>query len=366
MVNREKKILIMAGGTGGHIFPAMSIAEKLKSEGAKVEWLGAVDGLEVQLVSDQEIPLHLISVKGLRGQGLLRLLLAPLMITRAIIQAVFVMRKVKPDCVLGMGGFVTGPGGVAAKISGIKLLIHEQNAVPGVTNKILSFIANKVLEAFPNTFKQRHKVECTGNPVRESIINMSKISNKTWDSEGPIQMLVLGGSQGAVAVNEIIPAILATWKSKEVPCVIHQTGANNLVETLALYESLGVEPNERLQVTGFIDDMAKVFSWADVVICRSGASTVCELAVAGLPSILIPYPHHKDNQQTKNAQWLSKSGAGIIIQQSELTCDLLKLTLSKLDKDRSKLQLMASASGQLANSHASTIIANHCLEAASG
>lgn len=366
MSNNGQKILIMAGGTGGHIFPALSIAEKLQSAGAKVEWMGAIKGLEVQLIGQQEIPLHLISVTGLRGKGLLRLTLAPFMIIRAVFQAVGIMRSVQPDCVLGMGGFVTGPGGVAAKLTGRKLVIHEQNAVPGITNKLLSIIANKVLEAFPGTFRQQQKVDYTGNPVRKNIVALGNAQYRRSDSGDPLHVLVLGGSQGAVAVNQIIPNMLASWKSSEVPHVIHQTGSNNLAETIDLYRSVGIEPNDHLKVKGFIDEMAEVFEWADVVICRSGASTVCELAVAGLPSILIPYPYHKDNQQTKNAQWLSNSSAAILIQQSSLTLDLLMSTLSELDEDRSKLDAMAIAARRLANSDASTTIADYCLEVANG
>ncbi|MBL4820688.1 MAG: undecaprenyldiphospho-muramoylpentapeptide beta-N-acetylglucosaminyltransferase [Gammaproteobacteria bacterium] len=366
MSNNERKILIMAGGTGGHIFPALSIAEKLQHSGAKVEWLGAIGGLETRIVGETDIPLHVISVKGLRGKGLLPLVLAPFMIIKAVAQALGVMRKVKPDCVLGMGGFVTGPGGVAAVLSGRKLLIHEQNAVPGVTNKMLSVVARKVLVAFPGAFKAKEKVEFTGNPVRQSIILATEARRDRASSNVIMHILVLGGSQGAVAINEVIPPMLALWKNQNVPHVIHQTGRLNLDDTLALYRTHSMDPGEQLKVTGFIDDMAEAFAWADVVICRSGASTVCELAVAGLPAILVPYPYHKDNQQTKNAQWLSDADAAILIQQVDLSPELLMENLAKLDEDRSRLTAMSNVARALGTPDASTKIANRVLEAANG
>jgi UDP-N-acetylglucosamine--N-acetylmuramyl-(pentapeptide) pyrophosphoryl-undecaprenol N-acetylglucosamine transferase len=366
-----KKILIMAGGTGGHVFPALSIAEKLQDSGAVVEWLGATGGFEIGIIGKTEIPLHLIKVTGLRGKGIVRLIMAPFMIIRAIVQAIGILNNVRPNCVLGMGGFVTGPGGIAAWITGRRLLIHEQNAVPGMSNKILAPFAFQIMQAFPATFAQGSKLETTGNPVRSDIVAIQK---KPLNDDLPLNILVLGGSQGAVAINELIPQVISNWGSQQTPNIIHQAGKRNLNATLSAYQSVGLgpekqleeQPGEQLVITGFLDDMAKAFTWADIVICRSGASTVCELAVAGLASILIPYPHHKDRQQSKNAQWLSNAGAAILIEQSDLACERLLKELKNLSDNRARLAEMSTAAAQLGMPTASNKIAEICLEAANG
>jgi len=365
MMNARKTVLIMAGGTGGHIFPAMSIAEKLQELGVHVEWLGSNAGLEVQILSKTHIPLHLISVRGLRGKGFRSLIMAPFMILQATLQALKVVKKVNPDCVLGMGGFVTGPGGVAARLQGKKLLVHEQNAVPGVTNKLLAPMAFKVLQAFPDTFADRAKVETVGNPVRQAIGRLG--AGRDFGDTRPLHILVLGGSQGAQAINRIVPLALAVWPAGAGnPHVMHQAGRNKLNETAGCYSQAGIEIGDHLTVTEFIDDMAGAYEWADVVVCRSGASTVAELAAAGIPSILVPYPYHKDQQQLKNARWLEDAGAALIIEQHDLSADSLQKALINLAGDRQQLAKMSSAARNIAIVDADLRISNICQEAANG
>ena len=299
-------ILIMAAGTGGHIFPALSIAQKLAQKGVRTQWLGTANGMENEILADTDIALHRISVKGLRGKGIVVKLWAPFMLLLALVQSILVIGRVKPLCVLGMGGFVSGPGGVAAKLMGKRLLIHEQNAVAGATNKILAKIADRVFEAFPNTFAANEKVIHTGNPLREDIaaIGLGKLGSYSAGpkAETPLQILVLGGSQGAAAINKVIPQMLARWGNENLPNIYHQSGSKTYEDTRKLYESLQIKLKNGNRLVVFIDDMAAAYRWADLVVCRSGASTVSEIAAVGLPSVLIPYPHHSDNQQTANAE----------------------------------------------------------------
>lgn len=359
-------ILIMAAGTGGHIFPALSIAQKLAAKGVRTEWLGTESGMENELLADTDIAIHTISVQGLRGKGIARKLMAPFMLAQALVQSIFVISRVKPRCVLGMGGFVSGPGGVAAKLMGKRLLIHEQNAVAGATNKILAKFADRVFEAFPNTFAKNEKVIHTGNPLREDIVAIvkgkqgSSSAASSWDA--PLQILVLGGSQGAAAINAVIPEMLARWGSDNLPKIYHQSGRKTFDATRELYQSLSIEIGNGNRLVPFIDDMAAAYRWADLVVCRSGASTVCELAAVGLPSVLIPYPYHSDNQQTANAEWLSDNGAAVLIQQADLTINLLLKTLKDLDGGRSRLRTMAERASSIAVRDASERIATECLE----
>jgi len=359
------KVLIMAAGTGGHVFPALAIATCLQQQGNAIEWLGTRGGMEVDLLKKTDIPMHSISVKGLRGKGLLRLLMAPLMIFLATLQAIQVIRKTRPACVLGMGGFVCGPGGVAAKLMGKPLVIHEQNAVAGVTNRLLSRIANKVLQAFPDTFPAGPKVFYTGNPVRDDILAIKTVDgNVNADESRPLKVLVLGGSLGAVAINETIPQMLAGWRNGDSPEILHQTGKRNWQQTQAFYQAQGVEINGRVRVQPFIDDMAEAYTWADLVICRSGASTVSELAVAGLLSILIPYPHHSDQQQTKNARWLSDANAAILLEQENLSAQSLLETLQSLNNNRDEILQKGALARSLAIVDAEKEICRHCMEVA--
>lgn len=366
MVAENTTILIMAAGTGGHVFPALSIARKLAALGVRTEWLGTRKGMENELLADTGITVHQISAKGLRGKGAFRILLAPFMIAVAVIQSMRVISRVKPDCVLGMGGFVSGPGGIATKIMGRHLLIHEQNAVAGVTNRILARFADCVFEAFPHTFAESRKVVHTGNPVREDIVELERVMDVNTLAARPLRLLILGGSQGANAINRVIPEVLAAWNQSNRPEIWHQTGKNTVNQTRDHYRELGIEFSDGCVVEAFIEDMAQAYSWADLVICRSGASTVSELAVAGLASVLIPYPHHADKQQLVNARWLADADAAFIVEQADLSAELLSKILVDLNSNREQLLNMSQRAKALAICNASDWIAQRCLEVANG
>lgn len=357
-------VLIMAGGTGGHIFPALSIARLLQAKGYRTEWLGTPRGLEVDVLQDTGIPLHLINARGLRGKGLLSLLGAPFMMVSALLQALRVMRTVQPCCVLGMGGYVTGPGGVAAKLAGRSLLIHEQNAIAGVSNRLLARIADTVMEAFPATFPAKTHAIVTGNPVRAEISALPRKGAVAGNA--PLKILVLGGSLGAVAINDIIPQALSMLPADKRPQILHQVGKRHLDSALQAYEKVGLLPDDSCRVLPFIDDMAAAYDWADVVLCRAGATTVSELAAAGLPAILVPYPHAVDDHQTRNAQWLSQAGAAVLIQQRDLRAGDLVRIWQGYTQNRNVLLEMAAKANGLAQMDANEIVASLCMQACKG
>lgn len=357
-------VLIMAGGTGGHIFPALSIARHLQSKGYRTEWLGTPRGLEVDVLAGTDIPLHLINARGLRGKGLLSLLLAPIMIASAIWQSLRVMRLVRPCCVLGMGGYVTGPGGVAAKLSGRKLLIHEQNAIAGFSNKLLARIADCVMEAFPATFSARTGALVTGNPVRVEIAALPLKQNTA--SQAPLKILVIGGSLGAVAINTVVPKALAAFDVDSRPQVWHQVGKNNVESATQQYLEAGITLDSSARVVPFIEDMAAAYAWADLVLCRAGATTVSEVAAAGLPAILVPFPFAVDDHQTSNAQWLSNADAAVLIQQRDLLAEGLVALWKSFAQDRSVLIDMARKARALAHLDANELVAQQCMEACKG
>ena len=361
------RVLIMAAGTGGHVFPALAIARQLEARGVKIDWLGTPYGMEGKLLEGTDYEFHQIAAKGLKGKGLLRLLSAPWMLMRSLWQSLVIIYRVKPDCVLGMGGYVSGPGGVAARLLGRKLYLHEQNAVAGLTNRLLSRLASLVFEAFPGAFMKSDKVMYVGNPVRADIEQVGARMPELATHERPLRILVLGGSQGALAINEAMPEALARFKvagPTMVPEVRHQTGAAQLESTLTAYANAGFKPNSNLTITAFIDDMAAAYAWADLVIGRSGASTVTEIAVAGRASILVPYPHHKDQQQLHNARWLNAAGAAIIIEQQQLSGDRLASEIASLNTDRGGLLAKSMAAHALAPRHVDTHIADLMMERA--
>ena len=362
MPREDMTVLIMAAGTGGHVFPALSIARKLRKHNVRTEWMGTHQGMENQLLEGTGIKIHAVSAKGLKGKGVVRLLFAPFMLVQALIQSIRVLSSVNPDCVLGMGGFVSGPGGLAAKITGRKLVIHEQNAVPGFTNKLLSKIANLVFEAFPNTFPDSDKVLYTGNPLRSEIAELAEKPRQYEKSSRSLRILVLGGSQGALAINEVVPELIADWPEQNRPHVLHQSGERTLEETQVLYKDRGLSSVEGVEVVPFISNMADAYGWADLVICRSGASTVSEIAAVGLPSILIPYPHHSDQQQKHNANWLVSAGAAFLLEQKDLTLATLRSLLLDLHTDRSKLQKMSDAARSISICDADELIVSRCME----
>ena len=372
------KVLIMAGGTGGHVFPALTIASELLARGTQVEWLGTRQGIEARVIANTSIPLHYITVSGLRGKSLLKKLLAPFVILVAIAQAWIKIRRIQPGCVLGMGGFATGPGGVAARLLGKPLLIHEQNAVAGLTNRALFPFASLVMEAFPgaflrptrHSFLQRfadpHKITVIGNPVRPGILAIAPPEDRFPGRSGKLRLLVVGGSLGSVAINRVMPQALALLAQDERPLVRHQCGNRNLDDTRAAYASSGLAPDIDLELSSFIDDMATAYVWADVILCRAGASTIAEIAAIGLPSILVPFPQSADDHQGENARILERAGAAKVIYQRDLNAEGLASCLRELGQDRSRLLGYAQAARTLAARDASTRAAALCLEACHG
>ncbi|HEY9199571.1 MAG TPA: undecaprenyldiphospho-muramoylpentapeptide beta-N-acetylglucosaminyltransferase, partial [Gammaproteobacteria bacterium] len=310
-------VLIMAGGTGGHVFPALAVADELRRAGQPVLWLGTQEGLEAKVVPAAGLPVAWIRVRGLRGKGLLRLLSAPFMLAGALWQAGSVLLRARPRAVLGMGGFVTGPGGFMAWLLRRPLLIHEQNSVAGLTNRLLAPLAGRVLEAFPGSLPARVHPVHTGNPVRGAITEVVPPRERFAARSGRTRLLVLGGSLGAQALNEILPQALALLPSGQRPEVRHQAGMKLIDAARAAYRRAGVEA----QVDAFVDDMAAAYAWADLVVCRAGALTIAELTAVGVGAILVPYPHAVDDHQTGNARYLVNAGAALLIPQSELDVD---------------------------------------------
>ncbi len=353
-----RPVLIMAGGTGGHVFPALAVADELRSRGIPVVWLGTKAGIESRLVPQAGYPIEWMSITGLRGKNTLTLLLAPLRITMACWQALAVLLRRNPCAVLGMGGFASGPGGLMAWLIRKPLIIHEQNAIAGLTNKILAKFATTVMQAFPAVFK---RAITTGNPVRQSICEITKpefrFKQDTDDGRANLRLLIVGGSLGAAKLNEIIPQALEKIEINSRPEVIHQTGLKNIESAKKHYLNTGIEA----KVEAFIDDMSSVYEWADLVICRAGAMTVFELAAAGVASILVPYPHAVDDHQTVNASYLEKAGASIIRQQDALTVDWLVDVINDFSVNRQKLLDMAIAARKLAIPQSAKTIADACL-----
>lgn len=354
----QPHILIMAGGTGGHVFPALAVAEALLERGARVSWLGTQTGLEARLVPAHDLPLHTIDVAGLRGKGLMAWLGAPLRLLRACVQAVSTLRKLQPQLVIGMGGFASGPGGLAAWLLRRPLLIHEQNAAAGLTNRSLAKLAATVLQAFPNTFKPRYHAVTVGNPVRAAILALKAPAQRWAQRDDAVRLLVLGGSGGALAINQRVPAALAQLDESRRPQVRHQAG-----RTLAEAESAYAEHGVTADITAFIDDMAAAYAWADVVVCRSGALTVAELAAAGVPALLVPFPYAVDDHQSANAAWLVDAGAAIMIQQSDLSIERLATEIESLCEDRKALLARAEAARAVAWPHATESIVDACYQA---
>lgn len=377
---QARKILIMAGGTGGHIYPALTIARELSAAGAQVEWLGTRQGLEARIIGNSEFPLHFISIGGVRGKGLLRLLLAPFAILRAVLQSIQVIRHSQPGCVLGMGGFVTGPGGVAARLLHKPVLIHEQNAIAGMSNLLLFPLASVVMEAFPGAFKRKlgssrgffarlcnpARIRIVGNPVRSDILALPPVAERLAGRSGPLRLLVLGGSLGATAINAVLPVFLAEIPAAQRPLLRHQCGDKHLPATLEAYQAAGLVPSADLQVQPYIEDMAAAYAWADLVICRAGASTVAELAAAGLPAILVPYPWAVDDHQRANARMLVDAGAGWLLPQNEFSAAALHAVVDPLLADRAALLQRARAAEAVALRDASRQAAQLCLEACHG
>lgn len=372
------KVLIMAGGTGGHVFPALTIAQELMARGSQVEWLGTRAGLEARVIGNTSIPLHFISVAGLRGKNMLRKLLAPFSLVFAVLQALLLIRRINPCCVLGMGGYVTGPGGVAARLLGKKLLIHEQNAVAGMANVMLFPFAHRAMEAFPGAFARKlkqhvinkaqaeGKVVNVGNPVRAEILAIPAPEQRLCNRDGKLRLLVVGGSLGAQVFNQLVPAVLAQLDESQRPLVRHQCGRQKLADTLRAYGESNMAVDDGIKVSEFIDNMAEAYAWADIVLCRAGASTLAEITAIGLPAILVPYPFATDDHQAVNAEQLAKLGAVKVIPQQGLNVDSLKTMLLQMTADRRELLQQALVTRSAGIRDASDQAARLCLEACNG
>lgn len=337
----------MAGGTGGHVFPGLAVAKKLQEQGWEIRWLGTADRMEADLVPKHGIDIDFIQVKGLRGQGLGRLIKAPFQIINAILQAKAHMKRWKPDAVLGMGGYVSGPGGIAAWLLGIPVVLHEQNAVAGLTNQWLSKIAKRVFQAFPGAFPNAPVV---GNPVREDVVALPVPEARLSKRDGKIRILVMGGSQGAQILNRTLPAAMA--KLGDGYEIRHQAGKNNQQEVEKSYLEKNVDQADTVE---FIDDVSEAYQWADLLVCRSGALTVSEVSAAGVGAVFIPFMH-KDRQQALNADHLVECGAAKMIEQPELTVDKLVDEIRALD--RAALLAMASKARAVAKLDADQVVAD--------
>ncbi|CAH1594224.1 undecaprenyldiphospho-muramoylpentapeptide beta-N-acetylglucosaminyltransferase [Vibrio rotiferianus] len=345
-MKKNKRLMVMAGGTGGHVFPGLAVAKQLQEQGWEIRWLGTADRMEADLVPKHGIEIDFIKVKGLRGQGVKRLLAAPFQVINAVMQARAHMKRWQPDAVLGMGGYVSGPGGIAAWMSGIPVVLHEQNAVAGLTNQWLSKIAKKVFQAFPGAFPN---AEVVGNPVREDVTQLDAPVTRMQERQGPIRILVMGGSQGARILNQTLPEVMA--KLGEDYCIRHQAGKGSAEEVNAAYQANGVANAE---VTEFIDDVAQAYAWADLLVCRSGALTVSEVSAAGVGAIFVPFMH-KDRQQALNADHLVDCGAAKMIEQPDLTVEALTQQIQQLD--RQALLTMAEQARSAAKLNADKVVA---------
>ena len=350
-------ILIMAGGTGGHVFPGLAVADELRGRGWKVVWMGAKGGLEARLVPARGYPVEWIRAVALRGKGLAAALFLPLHLVVGFWQSARAIFRVRPDVVLGMGGYVAFPGGMMASLLARPLAVHEQNAVAGLANRVLAGVADRKLEAFPGALKG---AEWTGNPVRSEIAGIPEPAARYAARRGPLKLLVVGGSLGAQALNETLPKALALIDTVERPRVVHQSGEKHFDSLKKAYKDQNVDG----EILSFVDDMARRYAEADLVICRAGAMTIAELAAGGMPSVLVPYPHAVDDHQTANARFLADRGAAILLPQERFSPQSLATLLKSLD--RSALLAMAGKARALGKPDAARAVADRCVELVRG
>ena len=343
--------LVMAGGTGGHIFPGLAVAEALRERGWRVHWLGAPNSMESRLVPPRGFALEAIDFGGVRGKGIKTLFLLPLRLQRAFWQAFQVVRRVQPDVLVGLGGYITFPGGMMGTLLGKPLVLHEQNSVAGMSNKILAGIADRVFTAFPNVMK---KAQWVGNPLRAGFLNQPAPEHRFAERRGPLRLLVVGGSLGAKALNDTVPQALALLPESERPTVIHQSGDKQIDALRAGYAAAGV----KAELTPFIDDTAQAFADADLIVCRAGASTVTEIAAVGAAALFVPFPFAVDDHQTTNARFLADQGAAWLVPQPELTPEALARTLRTVQRDQ--LQEMASKAKQMQKTEAVAAVVEAC------
>ena len=349
----QKTALIMAGGTGGHIFPGLAVAEELRARGWRVHWLGAPGSMESRIVPQHGFPLELIDFSGVRGKGLATLALLPLRLLRAFWQALHVVRRVKPDVVVGLGGYITFPGGMMGVLCGKPLVLHEQNSVAGMANKVLAGVADRVFTAFPGVLK---KAQWVGNPLRAAFTRQAAPSERFVGRTGPLRLLVVGGSLGAQALNDIVPRALALIPAENRPVVTHQSGATQIDTLRANYQAAGVQA----ELTPFIDDTASAFAAADIIVCRAGASTVTEIAAVGAAAIFVPFPFAVDDHQTTNARFLVSAGGGWLVQQSDLTPEGLAKML--LNSERTALVDIAEKAKNMQKINATREVVAACEE----
>lgn len=355
----KRPILITAGGTGGHVYPGLAVARDLQAQGIPVVWMGTPQGLESKIIPPTGIEMALLNVSGLRGKGIKPILLAPFKLTKACWQALQIMRRYKPAAVLGMGGFVAGPGGFVAALMGIPVIIHEQNSVAGLTNKLLARLSKRVLAGFPSAFKPSAKLDVVGNPVRRDIGALPSPQERLGARrDEPLKLLVIGGSLGAQALNQIVPQALARMPMELRPEVRHQAGAKHSAEAETAYTQAQVEA----KVFAFIENMAEAYAWADLVICRAGALTIAELASAGVAAILVPYPHAVDDHQTGNARYLSEVDAALLMPQATLNAESLAEKLIYFASQREALIAMAARARALAKPQATAQVAAICAQ----
>lgn len=358
----KRPVLITAGGTGGHVYPGLAVARELIARDVPVVWMGTRQGMEARVIPPAGIEMAWLSVSGLRGKGLLRWVLAPARLSLALVQAGYLLLRHRPCAVLGMGGFVAGPGGLMAVVLRTPLLIHEQNAVAGLTNRILARLSTVVMEGFPGTFDAVRGAVATGNPVRADIAAIEAPETRLSARSGALRVLVVGGSQGALALNQILPEALALMDEASRPTLWHQVGADHEPSTRAQYERLGVSA----RIDRFIDDMAEAYAWADFVVCRAGALTIAELCAAGVGALLVPYPHAVDDHQTRNADFMVQAGAALRVAQQALSAQGLADTLQAMSEKREQVLHMACAARALARVDATAQVADHCLRVAVG
>ncbi len=352
-------IMVIAGGTGGHVYPGLSVADYLRAHGARVVWMGTRTGLEARIVPAAGFEIEWVTVQGLRRHGALTWLLLPLTLALALAQSLRILRRVRPAAVLAMGGFVAGPGGLMAWVLRTPLLIHEQNAVAGLTNRLLALLADQVLCGFPGAFGRVSRARHVGNPVRQQINEPPSPAHASGAKES-LCLLVLGGSQGAQALNAVIPQALRGWEGGRGPEVWHQCGAQWVASTRAAYEGCALA----VRVDGFIEDMATAYRWADLVICRAGAITIAELCATGRAAILVPYPHAVDDHQTANARFLAEREAAILLPQERLLPSSVLELLQRFAGNRALLARLARNARRCAMPDAAETVAQACLEAA--
>jgi len=354
-----KPVLIMAGGTGGHVYPALAVAEYMRDQGVTLFWLGTRAGLEARVVPQNNIKLFTIYISGLRGKKISRWVIAPFTIIIAFIQSIRIILNIKPSAVIGMGGFVSGPGGIAAWLLRIPLYIHEQNSIAGLTNRLLSPFAKTIMQGFPGAL-HGEKVITTGNPVRKDILESSNLPDQSINDsvKRPLRLLVLGGSLGAKVLNELLPKIMVGLSGDFSVELWHQTGRDHFDTTIAQYKEYKING---YKVVPYIENMAEAYSWADIVLCRAGALTISEISIMGIASILVPYPYAADDHQTTNARYLSDKGGTIIVPQSELNEVKIVELLTRFNSERNLLVEMASSVRKLSFQNATRDIGNICM-----